>query len=172
MGRMTEQKGFDLLLEAFARVAARHTEWQLEIWGEGPLRSELERVRERWRLSGRARFPGRTEDAYGVLRAADLYVLSSRYEGFPMVLCEAMAVGLPVVAFDCRTGPREIVRDGVDGLLVPAGDIDALARALDRLMGDVEARARLGARAPEVCERFGLARVLALWDQVFDAARR
>ncbi len=172
MGRMTAQKGFDLLLEAFASVAGAHPAWRLEIWGEGPLLEELGRLRDRLALATRVTFPGRTGDAYGVLRAAVLYVLSSRYEGFPMVLCEAMAVGLPVIAFDCRTGPREIVRDGTDGVLVPPGDVARLAAALDRLMADGDERRRLGARAPEVCERFGLDRVLALWDRVFDEAGR
>jgi GalNAc-alpha-(1->4)-GalNAc-alpha-(1->3)-diNAcBac-PP-undecaprenol alpha-1,4-N-acetyl-D-galactosaminyltransferase len=172
MGRMTGQKGFDLLLEAFARVAGRHPDWTLEIWGEGPLRDDLEAQARALGLGARVRLPGRTGDAYGVLAAADLYVLSSRFEGFPMVLCEAMASGLPVVSFDCRTGPREIVRDGVDGVLVPPGDVAALAAALDALMGDPARRARLAARAPEIAERFGMARVLALWDDVFRALGR
>ena len=172
MGRMTSQKGFDLLLEAFARVAPRHPAWALEIWGEGPLKDAL---RARAAALGpaaaqRVRLPGRTADAYGVLRAAGLYVLSSRFEGFPMVLCEAMACGLPVVAFDCRTGPREIVRDGVDGVLVPPADVEALAAALDRLLADAPLRARLGARAGEIVERFSLEKVLARWDEVFAAA--
>ena len=167
MGRMTRQKGFDLLLEAFATIAADHPDWTLEIWGEGPLRGELEARAHAPDLEGRVRLPGRTDDAYAVLAAADLYVLSSRFEGFPMVLCEAMASGLPVLSFDCRTGPREIVRDGIDGVLVPAGDVQELSRELSRLLGDAGTRGALARRAPEILERFGVARVLSRWDEVF-----
>lgn len=172
MGRLTPQKGFDLLLEAFARVAVRHPAWSLEVRGEGPLREALVEQARGLGLADRVRFAGKTDDAYATLRAADLYVLSSRYEGFPMVLCEAMASGLPVVSFDCRTGPREIVRDGVDGVLVPPGDVDALAEALERLFADPALRARLAARAPEITCRFGLEQILARWDDVFAGVRR
>jgi glycosyltransferase involved in cell wall biosynthesis len=164
VGRLEYQKGFDLLLRAFARVSARHPQWRLVILGEGSRRSELERLRDRLGLRGRVEMPGRVKEPQEVLTQSSLFVLPSRYEGSPMALSEAMACGLAVIAADCRSGPREVIRDGVDGKLVPSEDMTALADAMDELMGDEAARYRLSSRAPEVVERFGVEKVMGLWD--------
>jgi len=166
MGRLVPQKGFDVLLAAFARVAMLYADWNLEIWGDGPQRVALERLRDSLGLAGRVSFPGRTRQSYDVMRRASMFVMSSRREGFPTVLGEAMACGIPVISFDCPSGPRELIRNGIDGLLIPANDVVALAAGIERLIVDRRFARELAARAPEVVERFSLSTVLAQWDQV------
>jgi len=169
IGRLDHQKGFDLLLRAFARVREQKPEWSLTVLGEGPMRAELESLRSALGLEQHVCFPGWVSNPATVLTQADLFVMSSRCEGFPLALGEAMAVGLPVIAADCPTGPREMVRHEIDGLLVPAEDVEALAAAMDRLMSDESERKRLAARAPEVLSRFGLENVMGMWEELLAA---
>jgi glycosyltransferase involved in cell wall biosynthesis len=168
VGRLDEQKGFDLLLPAFARVAGKHPDWRLIIWGEGELRAPLEALRDRLGLTDRVQMPGVTDRPGQWVDDAALFVLSSRYESFGNVVTEAMAAGLPVIVTDCPWGPGEIVHHGVDGWLVPPEDVAALAEGLDLLMGDDALRAGLAEAALRSVRRFGRARVMALWDELVD----
>jgi glycosyltransferase involved in cell wall biosynthesis len=167
MGRLVPQKGFDLLLDAFSRIAARHPDWSLKILGKGPLKEQLEIQASNLGLKDRVCFAGSLPDPFTVLCAADLFVFSSRFEGFGNALSEAMACGLPVISFDCPAGPADIIRPGVDGILVPAEDVSALATAMDRLMNDPEQREMFARRATEIIDRFSVGRILALWDELF-----
>lgn len=171
VGRLTHQKGFDLLIEAFAKVARLHPDWILRIWGEGEMRGMLERQVASLGLSHRIELPGKSETPGGWLAKADAMVLSSRYEGFANVLGEAMAAGLPVVAFNCDFGPAEMVDNLVDGLLVPDGDAGALAAALDRIMGDAALRMRLGIAARQSATRFASPAIIEQWDRLVDDVR-
>ncbi|HEX3584371.1 MAG TPA: glycosyltransferase family 4 protein [Candidatus Angelobacter sp.] len=170
MGRLVPQKGFDMLLEAFSKVAGKHPEWSLKVLGRGPLKAQLEAQAELLGLKNRVNFAGALPDPFPVLREADLFVFPSRFEGFGNALIEAMACGLPVISFDCPAGPSDIILHGVNGVLVPREDVTAFAAAMDRLMSEPAERARLACRAPEVLQRFSLGRILGMWDEVIDHA--
>jgi glycosyltransferase involved in cell wall biosynthesis len=167
VGRLEHQKGVDRLLAAFALLQALHPDWRLAILGEGSLRISLERQIDELGLRGRVLLPGVAGNIASWYEVANIYVLTSRYEGFGNTLAESLAYGVPAVAVDCETGPREILRHDVDGLLVPQGDQEALVGALDRLMGDESLRIRFSERAVEARERFSVGRVAGQWEVLF-----
>ena len=166
MGRLCSQKGFDFLLNAFAPLGNKFPDWVLEIWGEGAQRGNLENLRDELGLRERVRFPGLTKEHYKTMAEADIFVLSSRTEGFPNVLGEAMACGLPVVSFDCPSGPSEMIQDGVNGLLVPPENIQELSSSLERLMASVELRNTLGEQARKITESYSLDKIVQSWEEL------
>lgn len=166
MGRLTAAKGFDLLLMAFHQIADQYPDWQLLILGEGELRSELESLRDRLNLSQSVIFTGQINDPFALLQQSQLFVMSSRTEGFPMALGEALACGLPAIATDCSQGIRELMRDGVDGMVIPSQDVTALAHAMGDLMSDPVKRETFARKATEVVERFGLEQILDQWEKL------
>ena len=167
-GRVTPQKGFDRLLPAWAKVVEDHPDWELRIFGEGVSAPKLRKQIEELGIGASARLMGFTPRLNEELAQSSLYVMSSRREGFPMVLLEAMGIGLPVVSFDCPTGPRDIVREGVDGHVVPDGDKDALAAAMSELMADEARRKAYGAAALEGAARYDIATIAARWEALFE----
>jgi glycosyltransferase involved in cell wall biosynthesis len=166
MGRLTRQKRFDLLLRAFHQCAKKHDGWSLIILGEGEERRSLEALTSELGLRGRVSLSGLVQEPTQILKGAELFVMSSQYEGFPNALLEAMACGVAVISTDCASGPREIIRDGVNGVLVPPNDVEALASAMDRLMSNQAERQRLGANAREVTERFSIGKIMNMWDEL------
>ncbi|HEY6696304.1 MAG TPA: glycosyltransferase family 4 protein [Solirubrobacteraceae bacterium] len=165
-GRMGPQKGFDRLLPVWAKVAREHPDWELRIWGGGKGIGKLRRQADELGIADSAHIMGFTSKLHEEFADSSLYVMSSRNEGFPMVLLEAMSAGLPVVSYDCPTGPRDIVREGVDGYVVPNGDGDALAAALGRLMDDAEMRKAFGAAAVEGAARYDIAAIAGRWEEL------
>ena len=166
MGGLREVKGFDLLLRAFAPLCNKFPDWVLEIWGEGVQRKTLESLRDELGLRERVRFPGLTKEHHQTMSQVDIFVLSSRSEGFPNVLGEAMACGLPVVSFDCRSGPSELIQDGVNGLLVPPESIQELSSSLERLMASAELRKSLGEQAQKITEIYSLDKIVQSWEEL------
>ena len=163
-GRLRPQKGFDRLIRAFAPVAAAHPDWRLRIFGDGRQHAALLALVAEHGLEDHVSLPGRARDLGAELERASIFALSSRFEGLPMVLVEAMSEGLAIVSFDCRTGPREVLDDGRAGVLVPDGDEAALTRALLELVEDPERRRRLGAAARERAGELSLGAIGARWD--------
>lgn len=164
MGRLIPEKGHDLLIDAFSRIADKFPEWRLIILGEGPLRHQLEAQVDGAGLSQQIEMPGTVKDVDTWLFRCGLYVHPSRSEGFPNALIEAMAAGVPVLSCDCDFGPSEIIQNDVSGILVPDEDVAELASALERLLMDKELRMRLGQAATAVRCRYEITQIMERWD--------
>jgi glycosyltransferase involved in cell wall biosynthesis len=167
VGRLTDQKGIDMLLDAWAEAAPRHPDWRLRIYGSGEDEEILKKQCTALGLDDSVDWMGRTSDVPGALRGGSVFVLSSRGEGFPLALMEAMATGLPCAAFDCAPGVREIVRDGEDGLLATLGNTGELARRLDTLMSDKALRDSMGEAARVNVQRFTTDEIVRMWEELF-----
>lgn len=164
VGRLAEQKGFDLLIRAFSASQLRKDGWTLTILGEGPQRGALENLVERSGLSSQVSLPGVEPAPWRRLQRARVFVLSSRYEGFPNALLEAMAMGCACISTDCPSGPGEIINHGNDGILIAVDDVNGLVAALNDLGGDTGKALQLSECAVRVRERFALERIMADWD--------
>jgi glycosyltransferase involved in cell wall biosynthesis len=167
-GRLTPQKGFDRLIPAFARVAEQRPEWKLRIYGSGPSRGALQRLVFEHELYNNVALMGQAPELGPELSKGSVFALTSRIEGMPMVILEAMSKRLPVVAFDCPTGPRQLITHGHDGLLVADGDLDAFTAALLELIEDDERRRRMGAAALETARGYKLDAVGRQWSELLE----
>ena len=182
IGRYAYQKGYDLLLQAWAEVERARKEergrrnekiwemenWTLDIYGQGDQTDYRQLMTELGIDTDRCHLNGPVEDVVKVYQDSSIFVLSSRFEGFGLVLIEAMACGLPVVSFDCPSGPDEIITDGVDGLLVPSGDVHTLAEKLMNLMSDKDLRERLGQQARQTVQRYDMEVLANQWTTLFE----
>ena len=168
VGRYAYQKGFDLLLQAWSKIEMQYPDWQLCIFGDGN-RAPYERQMETLGIdAARCHLNGPTSDIQREYVNSSIFVFSSRFEGFGMALAEAMACGLPVVSFACPCGPRDIVTDGEDGLLVENGDVDLLAGNMSKLMGDPNLRSSMSIAGQRNSQRFNIEQIAESWKKVFE----
>lgn len=169
VGRLDYQKGFDRLIQAWCYIQrdGRYQDWHLDIFGQGEWHEMLENMISERNLNDSIRLNNPTNQIGREYAQSSLIVMTSNYEGFGMVLVEAMACGVPAVAFDCKCGPRDIISDGENGLLVPNGDIPGLAEAMMKLMGDYELRRRMSVKARQVVDTYSEKAVMDKWVRLF-----
>ena len=167
VGRLTNQKGFDRLISAWSRIEDRAGDWRLVIVGSGELENELKQQVADANLSN-VRFVSATSNIEQWYDKASIYAMTSRFEGFPMVLLEAMAKGLPIVVYDCLTGPRELVDDGVNGHLVPDGDEGRFAEDLLSLMHDRQLQDRYANGALRLVRKYSIDAITDQWEELID----
>lgn len=167
VGRLAGQKGFDKLLDAWAKTTERKHGWGLRIVGSGTHLKRLQKQIVRLQIGDSVEIVPATKDIVSQFNQASIMVMSSRYEGLPLVLIEGMAVGLPIVSFDCDTGPAEIVEHNKTGLLVPPADTDQLAQALNRLMSDETLQKTFSEQALRSVQRFAVDNIVEQWEKLF-----
>lgn len=168
VGRLDYQKSFDRLIMAWEKVVQKRPDWRLDIFGQGEWMEVLQKMIDDRGLQDVVRVNAPTKNIGKEYSESSMLVMSSHYEGFPMVMVEAMACGLPAVSFDFKCGPKDIIKDGENGVIVPDGDIDALAEAMMKLMWDDELRKRMGEEAKKVVETYSEEKVMSKWMKLYE----
>lgn len=166
-GRLSEEKQFHLFIDAFARLADRHPDLHGIIAGEGQQQGELELQIAKKNMTGRIHLPGIVPKLQQYMRKAECFVLTSKYEGFPNVLLESLSAGCPVVSFDCKAGPKEIIRDGIDGFIVPPDDVTALSNAIESIVQNRHQKLTMGQAARQGSSRFSSNKIMQQWENLF-----
>lgn len=169
VGRYDPQKGFDRLIDAWQIVARQHPSWQLRIYGEGSLRPSLQKQIDDLGITDVCTLEPTVSNITEKYSESSIFVLSSRFEGFGMVIVEAMTCGVPAVSFACPCGPRDIIQDGVDGFLVENGDIEGLAEKICHLIEHDEERKEMGRLAGLHAQRYQMKHIAQQWRELFEA---
>lgn len=171
VGRYTYQKGFDFLISAWKIVHEKHPDWTLYIYGGGK-KEELQPLVEKYGLGNTLKLNGPVSPIREKYQKSSIFVLSSRFEGLPLVLMEAMSTGLPPVSFACPCGPKDIIHDGEDGILCENGNIQQLAAGICRLIEDEQLRKEMGRKAAQNIQRFSLENIMTQWDDLLQEIHR
>lgn len=166
VGRLVEQKNHEMLISAFAKVYSKHKDYKLKIFGDGPLKEELQKQIERLQLKDKIQLCGVSDNIKEELEKAEIFVLSSNYEGMPNVLIEAMAVGLPCISTDCPCGgPREVIETEKNGILVPIKSEKELVNSIEKLINDKEYSNKIGNNATEIKNKLNTNKIVTEWKE-------
>jgi len=168
VGRLTAQKNYDSLIKAWGMVQSKHPDWTMNVWGDGELKEHLQSLIKECGVQDTFLLCGVTKNIKEEYLKSSVYVMSSIFEGFPMVLLEAASFGLPLISYSCECGPRDIIEDGKNGMLIPVNDEEKLAEAMCRIIEDVELRKEMGRQAKIMSKRFSPDRVLPQWPVFFE----
>ena len=167
VGRLDAQKGYDLLIEVWGIVAEKHPDWILDIYGQGEWQDFLNNKIKYLNLISKINLMGTSKNIESEYLDSSIFVMSSRYEGFGMVLLEAMSCGLPVISFDCQYGPSELIVDGENGFLIPPNDVKELAGKLCLLIENLEIRKKMSIKAKEYSKKYEISKIMKQWDSLF-----
>ncbi|MCH5238625.1 MAG: glycosyltransferase family 4 protein [Muribaculaceae bacterium] len=166
VGRLVYQKGYDRMIEAWKLVHAKYPDWKLNIYGNGPLQTELIKMIEQKHLEDVINIYSPVKNIDEKYRESSMLIMTSHYEGLPMVMLEAMACGLPVVTFDYKCGPKDIIKDGVNGLLIKEGNIEGLADAICKVIGSKELREKMGENSYNLAKNYNREIIMAKWEHI------
>ncbi len=172
VGRLSEQKGYDLLIKAWEQIASKYPDWKLIIYGEGEEHDILNKEIEKRHLQNSFIIKKPVQNIIDKYLESSFYVLSSRFEGFGLVLIEAMACGLPCIAFNCPNGPADIIKDGVDGMLTENGSIEGLAKAMELLIDSPSTRQEMGKMARQNVLRYTPDIIMQKWVSLFEILKK
>ncbi len=172
IGRLVEVKGYDILIDIWNIVSKKYPDWILEIYGDGQERENLQNKIDALKLKEKIILKGFVKNVKKAYLESSIYILTSRSEGMPMVLLEAMSCGLPVVSFDSPTGPKDIIKDGEDGFLIKFGDIEKMAERIEELISNEEKRKQFGINARKNIQRFSPEKIMNRWKNLFEEVNK
>lgn len=168
VGRLTKQKGFDLMIKVWAKIADKHKDWKVDIYGDGDLRDTLNELINNYGLNDTITLHPSTSNIYNEHMDSSIFAFSSRFEGFGLVLIEAMSCGVPCISFDCPHGPSEIITNGKNGLLVQNGNIDEFANSLDSMINNYEQRKFMSINARIDSQKYKRENIMPQWIELFE----
>lgn len=168
VGRLNEQKGYDLLIKAWALISNRHKEWEINIYGNGELKDYLNDLIKEYHIMDSFHINTPSYNIEEKYCESSIYVMPSRFEGFGLVLTEAMSCGLPCISFDCPYGPSGIIKDGIDGFLIKSNDIDSLANKIEYLIDNEDIRKKMGEQAQINISRYRPDVIMKSWSNLFE----